>query len=655
MHSPGKYDITINSRWIKEVNACDRFIVACSLRYYRSSYDHFPAEDFGTPCLQNQICRYDPGLRCTYHCHRNCYGAAVISQKRMEGDGRMNSIKIPVGRSGFADIRRQGYYFIDKSGLIAELLKTDARQVTLITRPRRFGKTLAMSMLYEFFDIRKDSSDLFEGLMVSENKELCRNWMNRYPTLFLSFKDVGGNTFASAFGMLKSMIAEACNHHYYLKDSQSVNENDKKVFLQLADTVDGKPAEEQVKTSISLLIRMLYMHYKKPVILLLDEYDVPMAKASRNQDEKEGYYDSMLEVISPLISTAIKDNRCLKLAVVTGCLRVAKESIFTGANNFVSDTISDTRLNEYFGFTQSEVDRLLADTGQTAHAAEIKEWYDGYHFGDFDVYCPWDVMNYVENLMLKPDAAPQSYWENTSDNSIIRTFLGKTNFDITDKFESLLSGDFIRESIEERLTYDTVHSSEENLWSLLYLTGYLTKKRLNGDAGETLLPGQYALMIPNKEIMDIFRKSVKNWLTDKALHSDRGELFSALWNGDTKKLTNLISDILFNTISYFDYQESFYHAFLVGLVSNAGFVVESNYENGLGRSDIVLKDRRHRRAVVIEAKAADSERLMERECLDALRQIEEKQYAKKIEDSGYRQIVKLGIAFWKKRCMVEKM
>lgn len=567
----------------------------------------------------------------------------------------MNNLKIPVGRSGFADIRKNGYYYIDKSGLIAELLKTDARQVTLITRPRRFGKTLAMSMLYEFFDKQKDSSNLFEGLAISENEQLCQNWMNQYPTLFLSFKDVGGNTFTSAFGMLKSIIAETCNRHYYLKDSLLVNENDKKVFLQLADTVDGKPTDEQVKTSIALLIRMLFMHYERPVILLLDEYDVPMAKASRDRGEAEDYYDRMLDVIGPLISTAIKDNPFLKLAVITGCLRVAKESIFTGTNNFVSDTISDTRLNEYFGFTQSEVDQLLRDTEQTAHAAEIKEWYDGYHFGDFDVYCPWDVMNHVENLLLKSDVTPQSYWENTSDNSIIRTFLNKTNFDITDKFEVLLSGGFIKESIEERLTYDTINSSEENLWSLLYLTGYLTKKRLHENMSGGLLPSQYALTIPNKEIMDIFRKSVKNWLAEKLVLSDRKELFSALWEGNDKKLTNLISDMLFNTISYFDYQESFYHAFIVGLVSNAGFVVESNYENGLGRSDIVIKDRKNRRAVVIEAKAADSENSMEKECSHALQQIEEKQYAKKIEYSGYKRVVKLGIAFWQKRCLVERM
>lgn len=566
----------------------------------------------------------------------------------------MNTIKIPVGRSGFADIRKHGYYFIDKSNLIVELLKTDATQVTLITRPRRFGKTLGMNMLSEFFDIQKNSVNLFEGLAISDHKELCLQWMNQYPTLFLTFKDVGGNTFDSAFGMLKNIIAEAYNTHYYLKDSSLVNENDKKVFLQLADTVDGQPTQEQIKTSIALLMRMMHMHYGKPVILLLDEYDVPMAKASRSYNGQKEYYNEMLDIMSPLISTAIKDNRSLKFAVISGCLKIAKESIFTGTNNFVSDTISDTRLNEYFGFTQSEVDQLLADTGLAAHISEIKEWYDGYHFGDFDIYCPWDVMNHVNNLILKPDAPPQSFWEDTSDNSILRTFLKRTTFDVQDKFEILLSGGFIKEFIEEKLTYDVIDSSEKNLWSLLYSTGYLTKVQSEEEANIGLLPGQYPLKIPNREVMDLFRKSIQNWLAEKPIYSDRSELFSALWDGDAKRLTELISDLLFDTISYFDYQENFYHAFILGLVSNAGFVVESNYENGLGRSDILIKDRKNRRAVVIEAKASASENMMEKDCSDALLQIEEKQYARKAEHSGFKRVVRLGMAFWKKRCLVER-
>lgn len=560
----------------------------------------------------------------------------------------MNKVKIPVGRSSFADIRKNAYYFVDKSNLIGELLKTDATQVTLITRPRRFGKTLNMSMLSEFFDIRKDSKQLFEGLDITENRELCKIWMNQYPTLFLSFKDIEGNSFNSAFGMMKNVISNLCIEHAYLLKSEKIDLTLKERFIKLKNE---KADETDIKNSISTLLRMMKIYYGKPVIFLLDEYDVPIAKASGySNGKKQDYYDDMMEVIRPLISTAIKDNDCLKFAVITGCLRVAKESIFTGTNNFVSDTISNTRLNEYFGFTQAEVELLLRDINLESHRDEMKEWYDGYHFGDFEVYCPWDVMNHVNMLILNSNIAPKSYWENTSDNSIIRSFLDRTQFDVHEKFETLLAGGYIKETIEETLTYDVVESSEENLWTLLYFTGYLTKTKVE----EVLLDNQVALKIPNKEIMEIFQKSVKSWFSNKVSTSNRGELFTALWNGDVETLGILISDLLFDTISYHDYKESFYHAFLTGLVSKAGYIVESNYEMGLGRSDIVIKDRKNRRAVVIEVKIADGEEKMEAECKRALQQIEEKQYARKIERSGYKKVIRLGVAFWQKQCTVKR-
>lgn len=558
----------------------------------------------------------------------------------------MENIKIPVGRSGFADIRMNNYYFADKSGLIEELLKTDATQVTLITRPRRFGKTLNMSMLSEFFDIRKDSKALFKGLAIAENEELCTKWMNQYPTLFLTFKDIGGNTFENAYGLLETVISNLCKSHEYLTKSEVVNENDKLVFLELSL---GNARKKDLQTSIALLIRMMQAYYGKPVILLVDEYDVPIAKASGNRGEKEDYYEQMMEVICPLISTAIKDNDSLKFAVFTGCLRIAKESIFTGTNNFVSDTISDTRLNEYFGFTQAEVNVLLEKTKLMDHIDEIKKWYNGYQFGDFDIYCPWDVMNYVNNLIMNPKAEPKSYWENTSDNAIIRSFLERTQFDVNEKFEELLAGKYILEPIEETLTYDVLESSEENLWTLLYFTGYLTTIQIE----EKPPFGLFALKIPNAEVMDIFRKSVKSWFYDHASMSDRSKLFFALWNGEAETLTNLLSDLLFDTISYHDYRESFYHAFLVGLVSNAGYRVESNYENGLGRSDIVVKDRRNRRAFIIEAKWTESEQNLDKVCEQAMRQIEERQYVRKIERMGYKTVVPFAMAFWKKQCLVK--
>ncbi len=336
--------------------------------------------------------------------------------------------------------------------------------------------------------------------------------------------------------------------------------------------------------------------------------------------------------------------------MITGCLRIAKESIFTGTNNFVSDTIADSRLNEYFGFTQAEIDGLLQAAELTDHVKEMKKWYDGYHFGSFDVYCPWDVMNHVNSLILNPDTPPKNYWENTSDNAIIRSFLDRTQFDIQEKFETLLAGGYITEKIENALTYHVLEASEENLWTLLYFTGYLTIAEVE----EKTDSGRTALRIPNAEIMDIFRKSVRKWFWDRAAASDRSELFSAFWNVDTDKLAQLITDLLFNTISYHDYRESYYHAFTVGLLSNAGYKVESNYECGLGRSDIVVKDRRNRRALVIEIKWTDSESSLEKACESALRQVESKQYAKSVEQAGYRTVIRLAMAFWKKQCLVRR-
>ncbi len=557
----------------------------------------------------------------------------------------MNTINIPVGTSNFAEIRRKGSYFIDKSSLIEQLIKTQSTKVTLITRPRRFGKTLGMSMLSEFFDIQKNSLALFEGLSVMRNEELCRQWMNQYPTLFLSFRSVDGLNFSGAYAQLASVIAELYKKHIYLTESERIQPLDKEQFHR---TAAEKADLKGIKNSLLKLTQLMELHYQKSVILIIDEYDVPLAKAS-----EKGYYREMQDAIKGVMQV-IKDNNSLEFAVITGCLQIAKESIFTGTNNFVSDTISDTQLNECFGFTQDEVNRLLADTGLAPYAEEVREWYDGYHFGDFDVYCPWDVMNHVQNLLLNPDSKPKNFWENTSDNSIIRTFLKRTDFDINDKFETLLAGKHIVEHVEENLTYDVLESSEENLWSLLYLTGYLTRLRPDEIPGLQLLPGQYALKVPNKEVLGIFKKSVKAWLMETTAQKDRNELFAALWDENAQRLTELISDLLFDTISYHDYAESFYHAFLTGLFSNAGYRVESNYENGLGRSDLVVKDRRNRRAVVLEAKRTYYEDQMENACEEALSQIREKQYAEKVERDGYKKAGRLGIAFFQKKCLVKK-
>lgn len=556
----------------------------------------------------------------------------------------MVNLKIPVGISDFEKIRKNDYYFVDKSGLIEELLNTESNEVTLITRPRRFGKTLGMSMLASFFDIRRDSSELFQGLKISQKEELCQKWMNQYPVLFVTFKDVDGLDFQSAKEMLRIQIADRCNEYLCLISSEKVNENDKAIFRQLADVVKGDVSDAMLKTGIALIMRMLKDYYEKPVILLLDEYDVPLAKASAH-----GYYAEMLEVMRAMISTALKDNPSLRFAVVTGCLRISRESIFTGTNNFVSDTIFDTRLNEYFGFLQDEVEQLLTAIGAKDKAGIVKEWYDGYHFGSYDVYCPWDVLNYGNRLQTTGSDVPVSFWKNTSDNAIIRSFVEIQSDIITDKLETLMSGGFIRQKIVEDLTYDYLHSSEENLWSVLYLTGYLTIDRKES----RVLDGEYALIIPNAEIQEIFETTIQKWFQDYAASCDRRKLFAAVWNGDTEQMSVEMNRLLRQTISYYDYREDFYHAFLAGIFAGAGYMVESNKEYGEGRSDIVVKNLRDGRAAVFEVKYAKQLTDLEQECEKAVMQIDDRMYAKTLEDR-YDQVSCFGIAFYKKRCLIQK-
>ena len=555
----------------------------------------------------------------------------------------MKKLNIPVGISDFAKIRDRKYYYVDKTNLIAELLDEETAEVTLITRPRRFGKTMAMSMLAHFFDIRKDSKAMFQGLRISEDRELCDEWMNQWPVLFLTFKDVNGLTFASAKEMLLNRIAEIYNDHSYLLEGPQVRENDRKVFEQLADEVSGNPTDAMLKTSIALLMKLMWGYYGKPVILLLDEYDVPIAKASAN-----GYYAEMLEIIRGMLSTALKDNDAMRFAVITGCLRIAKESIFTGTNNFVSDTISSAHLNEYFGFTQEEVDQILIDADQTDHAEDVKAWYDGYHFGELDVYCPWDVMNYLRDLRKNPKTKPASYWRNTSDNAIIRSFIDYAGDAIHEKMETLLSGGYIIQEIREDLTYDYLHSSEENLWSILYSTGYLTQAR-----GEELPLDMAALMIPNAEIRQIFETTVREWFKDNARKENRTTLFDAVWSGDIETLTEEMNELLRKTISYHDYKEDFYHAFLAGIFAGAGYSVDSNRERGEGRSDVVVRNSSKGRVALFEAKYAKTLDGLEASCEAALQQIEDRQYAKAFADD-YDDILCYGIAFYKKRCLVKK-
>ena len=555
----------------------------------------------------------------------------------------MKEINIPVGISDFKEICKNGYYYVDKTFLIKELLKTTATKVTLITRPRRFGKTMAMSMLATYFDIRENSQDLFDGLEISKETDLCKEWMNQWPVVFLSLKDIDGLNFEDAYERLVVQISNLYKNYTYLLDCDKIDPDDRQIFLDLKA---GKAEKAQVFQALRTLMRMLQIYHQKKVILLLDEYDVPIAKASSN-----GYYNQMLDVMKGIMSTALKDNTSLQFSVVTGCLRIAKESVFTGTNNFVTDSITDSRYNEFFGFTQAEVDQILEDADAGKHAESVKYWYDGYHFGNVDVYCPWDLMNYLCDLQRNPEAKPDSYWKNTSDNAIIRSFIDYAGSSITKKLETLLAGGYIVEQIDESLTYDYLHSSEENLWSILYLTGYLTTVR-EEDLSTSVPDGLSALAIPNAEIQEIFETTVMKWFSDSAKTWSRQILFDAVWKNDCELLTQEMNKLLRKTISYHDYKEDFYHAFLAGIFAGAGYSVESNKEHGEGRSDIVVSDIVNGRVAVFEVKKSNALADLVSDCEAALAQIDDRMYAKEFEDD-YDEVLCYGISFFKKRCLVK--
>lgn len=551
----------------------------------------------------------------------------------------MEKCVFPIGIESFTELRTENYYYVDKTAFIPDLLEKRYK-VDLITRPRRFGKTLMMSMLADFLDIRKNSRKIFDGLAVSEDQEICKAWMNRWPTLFLTLKNVESLSFDGAFDLLKMTIADVCRANAYLEASRRVASADKETFCRWER---GEIGGAEVKVSLYSIMRMMQAHFGKPVVLLIDEYDVPLSKAREN-----GYYTQMLDVIRGMLGIALKTNPFLKFAVVTGCLRIAKESIFTGVNNFVSSSILDQRFQEYFGFTGREVRQILEDTGFQGKEDQLREWYDGYCFGEQKLYCPWDVLNHVNALQEHPDSKPKNYWKNTSGNDIIRSFIDRTELSVNEKFERLLAGQTIQEEIREDLTYDVLHASESNLWSMLYLTGYLTREKNCGEDGRGV-----CLRIPNEEIQCIFRETVAEWFRESMEVLDRRELFQALWGGEEKKAEEWLSDILFETISYHDYKESYYHAFMAGIFSGAGYAVESNREYGLGRPDIVVKDVRKRKALILEIKCSDNEEEMDRDCQKALGQIDARAYAGGFLH-GYREVLCYGIAFYRKQCMLKK-
>ncbi len=529
----------------------------------------------------------------------------------------MEKIKLPLGKSGFEDIRKDGRLFIDKTPLIKELLAKEY-DVFLFTRPRRFGKTLSMSMLSSFFDISKDSRKLFEGLKISEDRELCGKWMNRFPTIFVSFKDIDGLTFENAYNRLRTAIGELFYNFRFLLSSSSIDDFQKEKFNRI---YREESSREDIVSSLRLLMTMLYAHYGEKVILLIDEYDVPMAKAS-----SKGYYREMVDLMRGILG-ALKDNEYLKFSVITGCLRIAKESIFTGLNNVYCNTVTSTDYDEYFGFTGKEVAETFCSLGLEDKLEKVKEWYDGYRFGNEEIYCPWDVIHYLNDLFDDSGAKPRNYWANTSSNDIIESFISGGRKTMFDDLDTLLSGGTITKIIDENITYDYLHSTDNNIWSILLMTGYLTTA--DEDNGYPFSEGEVNLKVPNREIMNIFSISLSNWVTAVSEKADLGNLSRALWTGDAETVSSEMTKILNETISYHDiWHENAYHLFFDGLFRGMGYRVESNREYGLGRPDIVVLDSKRRRAAVFELKGENG--TLEK----ASDQIERKKYADGLTQSS---------------------
>ena len=553
----------------------------------------------------------------------------------------MEILKLPVGIDNFEKIRRNNFYYIDKTKLVEQALHNWS-EVTLFTRPRRFGKTLGMSMLRSFFEIGTDKS-LFDGLYISQNKALCDEHMGKYPVIFLTLKGVEGLTFADAKMMLKSILSTEMDRHYYLKTSEALTDEDKAYFVKMLTGTD-----ENINDSLRKLSQLLYKHYGKKAVILIDEYDVPLDKAYQN-----GYYHEMVSLIRGLFGQALKTNDYLQFAILTGCLRISKESIFTGLNNFKVLSIMDTRFDEQFGFTDSEVEELLAAYNLDSHFTEIKEWYDGYHFGNADVYCPWDVINYVDLLRFEPTAKPQDFWSNSSGNALVRRFIDKADVQTKDEIERLIAGEYIEKEISQELTYDEIDKSIANLWSVLFTTGYLTKQGVTDD-------GKVRLSIPNREIKNLFIKKIREWFSDTTANDGKTleQFCNAFVEKDTEKIEQLFGDYLWNTISIRDTavakdkKENFYHGILLGLLGyKSSWLIKSNAESGTGYSDILVEVPNNRTGIVIELKYAENGD-MDAACDEALNQIEEKSYVDKLKQDGMRNFIKYGIACFKKDCKV---
>ena len=566
-----------------------------------------------------------------------------------------NTLKLPVGIDDFRKLRESDFYYVDKTRLIEQLL-LNWSEVTLFTRPRRFGKTLNMSMLKSFFDIGTDET-LFDGLYISGNKELCDEYMGKYPVIFLSLKGVEGLTYEEAFEAFVRIMGKEVNRVSFLADSDKLTQIEREQYKGLTIMKNGRLAfdKEKLISSLQLLSQLLYKHYGKKAVILIDEYDVPLDKAFQN-----GYYNEMILLIRGLFRQALKTNEFLQFAVLTGCLRISKESIFTGLNNFKVMSITDSCFDEQFGFTDEEVKKLLSDYDMDSHFDEVKEWYDGYHFGRADVYCPWDVINHADHLRDDDGAKPQTYWINSSGNSLVRRLINRADSSTKDEIERLIAGEAIEKVIRQDLTYDEIENSIDNIWSVLFTTGYLTK------VGEVKLPDSesyaYKLVIPNKEVREVFVLQIQEWFKAVVANdNDTMKLLSkAILDKDETILARQLNIVMGRMISILDtkapddMKENFYHGLLLGLLrgSNPDWLIKSNRESGDGFSDILIKPENPDLGIVIEVKYAKEFKGLDAACDAALAQIKQKRYDETLRDEGRCDILVYGIAFCRKRCKV---
>lgn len=566
----------------------------------------------------------------------------------------MKNLKLPVGIEDFQEILRNGFYYIDKTGLIEQLLDSWGK-VNLFTRPCRFGKSLNMSMLRYFFEIGTDMT-LFNGLHIMQRKDLCDEYMGRFPVVFLTLKGVDGLTFEKATNKLIKIVALEAERFIFLKNSDRLTDNEKQRYCALVKMQDGKYAmdEDTLESALQTLPELLYRHYGQKVVILVDEYDVLLDKAYQN-----GYYKEMVSMIRSLFGEALKTNEFLQFAVLTGCLRVSRESIFTGLNNFKIFSITDARFDEQFGFTEDEVGKMLKDYHLEEHLAEMKEWYDGYHFGDADIYCPWDVINIVDDLCDTPEAKPKCYWINSSGNALVKRFVSIANRTTQDEIEHLIAGEPIEKSVRLDLTYDEIDKSIDNIWSVLFTTGYLTQ------AGMTE-QGAYKLVIPNKEVRTVYISQIQEWFKRKI--ADNTEQMAYFWkaieDGNAEIIEQYLNLTLSNTISVFDTKapemekENSYHTFLAGMLTgNTDWVVKSNVEAGEGFADIIIKPQNPDDGIIFELKCSKEASGLDKACERAIKQIRDRRYLEYLKNDGRHNMIFYGIAFYKKRCkvVVEKL